>query len=272
MKNSNLFLLVASLFAMVSCGTVTHTAFYGPSQLRNGIYYSSEYAGAQTIVQEQMEEPVALAEGETYESRLTKFDSPVYNVNIIIDDPYTWWGYSWYHPYYYSWYRDYMWNYPWYSSWYAGSYWNRYWFDIHWGHRYWYGYYPHYGPIHHPVYHPAPGRPGKPVYYGKRGSSPSYRDTDRGYVSGGHTSPMGRPSQGSVTRRPQNQNGKPVVRGQNTEHKNTQGSQTPQYRRTTERSSSSYNNNNSFGVGRNSHVNNGGGARSGGSSGSYRRR
>ena len=271
MKNSNLFLLVAALFALVSCGTVSHTAFYSTGQLRNSIYYSANHGPAHVVVQEQMEAPVALAEGESYESRLTKFDSPVYNVNIIVEDPYPWWGYRWHNPYYSpSWRWGYNWYSPWYSSWYDAYYW-----DWHWYHPYWY--YPHYRPVHHPVYHPGPGagRPSKAVYYGKRGSSPSYRDTGRGGVSVSHGSPMGKPTSGSVTRRPQN--GKPVVNGENTVGRpqsiqSQQNQQNQQYRRTTERSNSSYSNSSS-GSNRNSYVNHGGGQqRSGGSSGSYRRR
>ena len=256
MKNSNLFLLVAALFAFVSCGTANLTAQWGASQYRNGIYYSAtavsnvqaapvqqyvEYA--QTQPEQVVPAAVALAEGESYEERLRKFDSPVYVVNVEYVDPYPWWtldfawsshSWRWYH----SWYaRPYWYDYHWYNHhWY-----DHYWYGHHWYHDHWYGHhhwYPHYGHVHYPSHH-RPHQPARPVYYGKRDYNPSYRDMNRGYVSspGGSKSPMGTPS-GSVTRRAAGtRSNSAVVNGQSAGSQGQQGKQgqqgQPQYRRTT---------------------------------------
>lgn len=258
MKNSNLFLLVAALFAFVSCGTANLTAQWGASQYRNGIYYSTtaasnvqaapvqqyvEYAQAQP--EQVVPASVALTEGESYEERLRKFDSPVYVVNVEYVDLYPWWtldfawsshSWRWYH----SWYaRPYWYDYHWYNHhWY-----DHYWYGHHWYHDYWYGHhhwYPHYGNIHYPPHH-RPHQPARPVYYGKRDYTPSYRDVNRGHVSTGSKSPMGNPS-GSVTRRAAGTRGNTaVVNGQPAGSQGQQGKQgqqgQPQYRRTTGNSS-----------------------------------
>ncbi len=257
MKNSNLFLLVAALFAFVSCGTANLTAQWGASQYRNGIYYSTaavsnvqappvqqyvEYAQAQP--EQAAPAPVALAEGESYEERLRKFDSPVYVVNVEYVDLYPWWtlDFAWYN---HSW--------GWHNSWYARPYWydfhwynhhwyDHYWYGHHWYHDYWYGHhhwYPHYGHIHYPPHH-RPHQPARPVYYGKRDYTPSYRDVNRGHVSTGSKSPMGNPS-GSVTRRAAGtRSSTAVVNGQSAGQQRQPGVQQgqPQYRRTTGNSSS----------------------------------
>ncbi|MBO5919401.1 MAG: hypothetical protein J6Q34_02795 [Bacteroidales bacterium] len=260
MKNSNLFLLVAALFAFVSCGTANLTAQWGASQYRNGIYYSTtaasnvqaapvqqyvEYAQAQP--EQVVPASVALAEGESYEERLRKFDSPVYVVNVEYVDLYPWWtldfawsshSWRWYH----SWYaRPYWYDYHWYNHhWY-----DHYWYGHHWYHDYWHGHhhwYPHYGHIHYPSHH-RPHQPARPVYYGKRDYTPSYRDVNRGYVSTGSKSPMGNPS-GSVTRRTAGtRSNTAVVNGQPAGQQRPQGVQQgqqgkPQYRRTVGNSSS----------------------------------
>ncbi len=258
MKNSNLFLLVAALFAFVSCGTANLTAQWGASQYRNGIYYSTtaasnvqaapvqqyvEYAQAQP--EQVVPASVALAEGESYEERLRKFDSPVYVVNVEYVDLYPWWtldfawsshSWRWYH----SWYaRPYWYDYHWYNHhWY-----DHYWYGHHWYHDHWYGHhwYPHYGHIHYPSHH-RPHQPARPVYYGKRDYTPSYRDVNRGHVSTGSKSPMGNPS-GSVTRRAAGtRSSTAVVNGQPAGSQGQQGKQgqqgQPQYRRTTGNSSS----------------------------------
>lgn len=258
MKNSNLFLLVAALFAFVSCGTANLTAQWGASQYRNGIYYSPaaqayvQAAPAQTYSDYVQAEPEAvdvqnvvqpvspvLANGESYEDLLRKFDSPVYVVNVDYVDLYPWWtmNFAWYWP---SW----RWHHSWYAGWYPGSYWDWYWADSWWYNRHWYShnwynhhwyahhYYPHYRPIHHPPHH-RPLQPARNVYYGKRDYVPSYRDVNRGAVSTGSKSPMGTPS-GSVTRRPGDTRGNTaVVKGQQAQQ-GKQGQQSqPQYRRTT---------------------------------------
>ena len=262
---------------------------------------------------------------DSYAARLRKFDSPVYTVNIVFDDPYPWWGvdYAWgswrWSPWgwdswrwnswrwgYSSWDRWYWYN-TWHSPWYAGSYWDWYWGDPWWRHHH-----------HRPVYHPAPpkgpshARPGQKVYYGKRDSSPSYRNGNMAGVSTGKGSPMGKQPQGSVTRRPsdtrynqanpQQQGAKPQVqqqggqtpqKGQNTQYRRTEqkkenvkstgntssenkrSSSGSQYNRGNSSSSSSnYRSGSSYNPGRSSHSYSSGSSssRSGGSSSSYRRR
>lgn len=53
MKNSNLFLLLASVFALASCGTYTYTAQQGGTQFRNSIYYTPGSTDSREYVQEQ---------------------------------------------------------------------------------------------------------------------------------------------------------------------------------------------------------------------------
>ncbi|MBO7268759.1 MAG: hypothetical protein J6U83_03285 [Bacteroidales bacterium] len=53
MKNNNLFLLMAAVFALISCGTANRTAYYGGTQLRNSIYYTPTSRNSQEYVQEQ---------------------------------------------------------------------------------------------------------------------------------------------------------------------------------------------------------------------------
>lgn len=176
---------------------------------------------------------------ESYEARLRKFDSPSYSINIDVYDPSPWWSYSynWYSPYGYRWYSH--WGNPWYNHygwhtpswnwrwnwhynwrwdpWYANSYWGWYdpFYDPWWGPSYWTGYWPGYWPVHRPGIHPGnrpdhhpgagPGaKPnhGKEVYYGKRNSTPSYNNANRNNGTNGNVA--GRPSTGSVTRKPAN--------------------------------------------------------------------
>ena len=178
---------------------------------------------------------------ESYEARLRKFDSPYYSINIDIYDPYPWWsyGYGWYYPYagrwhsswYHPWYSHYGWHTPswnlrwnwhynwgWHNPWYGGSYWGWYdpFYDPWWGPSYWPGYWPGYWPSHRPGFHPGHHHPGhhpgagpgarpdhrRDVYYGKRNSSPTYREVGRN--NSVSNSVAGRPNTGSVTRRPAN--------------------------------------------------------------------
>ena len=178
---------------------------------------------------------------ESYEARLRKFDSPYYSINIDIHDPYPWWsyGYGWYYPYsgrwhsswYHPWYSHYGWHTPswnlrwnwhynwgWHNPWYGGSYWGWYdpFYDPWWGPSYWPGYWPGYWPSHRPGFHPGHHHPGhhpgagpgarpdhrRDVYYGKRNSSPTYREVGRNNSIS--NSVAGRPNTGSVTRRPAN--------------------------------------------------------------------
>ena len=68
MKNSNLFLLVAALFAFVSCGTANLTAQWGASQYRNGIYFSAASANVQSAPA-QVYSDYVVAEPEVVESQ-----------------------------------------------------------------------------------------------------------------------------------------------------------------------------------------------------------
>lgn len=275
MKNNNLFLLMAAVFALISCGTANRSAYYSGPQFRNSIYYTPGNTGSQAYAQEQkhlqdLQERTSNASGnyameqqysngqdtraiyvgdnnqvdiqytpgttyaimddqESYEARLRKFDSPFYTINIEINDPYPWWGYSyrWYNPYWSRWYPG--WRSPWYGSWYSwyGPSWRWDWhyswgwydpfYDPWWGHAYWPGHWPGYWPSHRPGYHPGhhPGHhpgagPGarphdhREIYYGKRNSTPTYNGGGRGNSSVGNNYVAGRPNTGSVTRRPSN--------------------------------------------------------------------
>ena len=53
MKNNNLFILMAAVFALISCGTANRTAYYSGSQLRNSIYYTPDNSSSQAYLQEQ---------------------------------------------------------------------------------------------------------------------------------------------------------------------------------------------------------------------------
>ena len=114
MKNNSLFLLVAALFAIVSCGATDLYAQKRVSQYKNGIYYSSQQPVQNQPAQIYSEEVQAidmpaLGIDESYEERLRKFDSPVYIVNVEYADLYPWWtlnfawnsrSWSWYHSWY----------------------------------------------------------------------------------------------------------------------------------------------------------------------------
>lgn len=272
MKNSNLFLLTAALFALISCGTANRSAYYNGSQMRNSIYYTPQNRASQAYVQEQeylqdlqqrttnaTEASTAnsyydattgtkniyvgdnnevnitynpgvtytiMDDQESYEARLRKFDSPFYTINIDFNYNSPWYSHSypWYsytYPWYsYGWYPG--WRHSWYNSWYRPG-WGWYdpfydpFYDPWWGVGYYPGYYPGYHPGYypgfrpapHPGYHPAPGpgaAPGKgrDIYYGKRNSSPTYRETGKGYDKNMGNSSTARPETGSATRRPAN--------------------------------------------------------------------
>ena len=53
MKNNNLFILMAAVFALISCGTANRTAHYGGTQFRNSIYYTPSNRASQAYQQEQ---------------------------------------------------------------------------------------------------------------------------------------------------------------------------------------------------------------------------
>lgn len=163
---------------------------------------------------------------ESYESRLRKFDSPTYTINIEWNDPWynPWWG-TWYRPYWSTWgtawYNPWWGNYyswwgPSYSPWYGWGGWYDPWWGPSWGPSWYYpwgspGYYP---PHHHSGH-------GRDVYYGRREGGSSYNTS-------GH---RGANSGGSYTRREPNMshirgNNGTYIQGGNTQNRpaNTGGS------------------------------------------------
>lgn len=147
MKNKRFgFLMILAFAALASsCGT---SGYYSSSMYDDGIYYRPTAQSRAKMVAEQQAQRerdrqrqydqylakdeegnlyvvTELMDGETYESRLHKFDSPYYN-------NYAWrsyWGDPWYNPWWGSWRYGY-------SNW----YWGNPWYDVSW-----YGYYPYYG-------------------------------------------------------------------------------------------------------------------------------
>ena len=55
MKNNNLFILMAAVFALISCGTANRSAYYNGSQFRNSIYYTPDSRNSQAYLQEQQQ-------------------------------------------------------------------------------------------------------------------------------------------------------------------------------------------------------------------------
>ncbi|MCF0167308.1 MAG: hypothetical protein HUJ93_01500 [Bacteroidales bacterium] len=194
MKIRFLLLSLAATALLCSCGTMN---YYSSDAFDDGIYYRPDRSVARvTVVKEtaptQPQKSVlaeaesdldifALAEGETYEQRLTKFsDTTTYSIYLEYNgwyDPWynPWWGswHSWYSPYrpgYYGWHMGMYspWCYdPWYyDSWYYSG-WFSPWYYNPWLYAGWYDpffYGPHImGPGHH-GHHPGSGpgehRPG----------------------------------------------------------------------------------------------------------------
>lgn len=223
MKNNRFgFLMILAFAALASsCGT---SGYYATEQYNDGIYYRPTAASRAKMVaaqealrererQRQYDQYLAkdedgnlyvvteLLDGETYESRLHKFDSPYYNNYVwhsYWDWDYPWWGswryaYSnwyWRSPWYdVSWYGHYP-YYGWYSPYYSWGGWYSPWY---WGAGYagWYGWH-HWHHWHHSPghVHPGPGpRPdrGRNIVYTPRNSatgSGMYRTTGSGSVNG----------------------------------------------------------------------------------------
>ena len=151
---------------------------------------------------------------ESYEARLRKFDSPVYTVNIEWNSPYNYDWYNWnsWHTYGYwgwhnPWYRHSCWHNPWYygygyawhspyygwyDPWYYGY--GHGWYDP-WYYGYGYGWYdPWWGHGWNPAPFPSHNHPHRDIYYGHRGSSPSY-NTTAGRGGSSYTRNMGNVSQ-----------------------------------------------------------------------------
>ena len=150
MKNNYFILSIVYLFTLISCGTSSKLSHNENNKFQNGIYYTpsanEQYAsnqnkqelkelqnktqnsfynrgtntetiyldGDQNIVDIDYNPNVNYSivdNDESYESRLKKFDSPTYTININTN--YAWGGNPW-----------------WSSSW----YWNSPWY---WGNRWW---------------------------------------------------------------------------------------------------------------------------------------
>lgn len=194
MKNRSLFILLAAVLPLLSCGTVSNSALHGGGQFKNSIYYtpgSRVYAagiqsdGNGRETSEQLHQGVSgdtrtiyvgednevninyepgatysiVDDDESYAARLRKFDSPAYTINIDFVEPSYWSSISfgWYYPW---WGRHYAWYGPgWHWHW--DSYWHNPWYDHIWGRPHWAWHNPWYdpwwGPIHHPIYAPWPG-------------------------------------------------------------------------------------------------------------------
>ena len=200
MKNNRFGFFVILAFAALasSCGT---SGYYASSVYDDGIYYRPTAESRAKIVaaqeaqrekerQRQYDQYLAkdedghlyvvteLMDGETYESRLHKFDSPWYT-------NYAWYGYwdsPWYNPWWgswrYSYYNRAFWGSPWYySSWYGyyDPYYYYSWDPWYWGTGMYAGWYGWYGwdRWHHHYYYPS---------YGYYGPGPGPRDHYRNVV------------------------------------------------------------------------------------------
>ena len=237
MKNKRFGLMLILAFAALatSCGT---SGYYASTSYEDGIYYRptkeerAKMIAEQQALREQAEQRqydqylakdedgnlyvvTELLDGETYESRLHKFDSPWYTNPYWYDTwnygwynswygyrPYYAYGYpyygyygyyGYYNPWYYSWgyYDPWYWGAGAYGSWYAWNYWDRArWYDRYYGH----GYGPGPGP--------GPDREnGSRIVHTPRTSSGMYRTTGTSGSSRGMYSTKRSGSGGSVSTR-----------------------------------------------------------------------
>ena len=191
MKNRSLFILLPAIFLFSGCGPLLLSEQV-QGRFTNGIYATAEDRAFHekamkdrrlAELQKQTdasainindygntENSYYLADGESYEERLRKFDSPVYIYNIELNDlwydsywyrPAWYWGTGWYNPYWGGFYSSFWFGGP-YWHWYDVPGWSWYW-DWHWPSPwYHYGYWPHH---HHST---------RDIYYGRRDSGPSY--------------------------------------------------------------------------------------------------
>ena len=190
MKNNRFgFLMILAFAALASsCGT---SGYYATGAYDDGIYYrpsadsrakmvAAQEAQRERERQRQYDQYLAkdeegnlyvvteLMDGETYESRLRKFDNPFYYSYA----GYGYWDNPWYNPWWGSWRYGYSyWHNPWYDvSWYGTypyfgySYIHPYgwsWYDPwYWGvggYAGWYGYHHWYRPYHYNPGHVGPG-------------------------------------------------------------------------------------------------------------------
>lgn len=237
MKNKRFGLLLILAFAALasSCGT---SGTYASMTYDDGIYYRpSKEQRAKMIAERDAERERAaqrkydqylahdeegnlyvvteLMDGETYESRLHKFDSPWYT------NPYWYntWNYAWYNSWYG--YPYYTYGYPYYGyyGYYGpygpyGPYWSGRWYYDPWfwgagtyatvyGWNYYYGRYGHYGPRYwhdHIAPGPGPGSHGRNVVYTPRSNgSGMYRTTGTATGSRGMYTTRRSTSGGSIS-------------------------------------------------------------------------
>lgn len=212
MKNRTLFMLVPALFLFCGCSSI-YMSQQNPDRFTNGIYVTPEEKEAryqamdnERLAQLQKETSASiineygdthntyyLTDGESYESRLRKFDSPVYVYNIDLDDlwydsywyrPAWYWGAGWYNPYWGGIYQSYWFGNP-YWYWYGSPswYWDWYW-PTPWMHYHYYGWWadPWWPGYHHGHHHA-----GRDIYYGSRNSTPMYNNRVYGRNNGGST-------------------------------------------------------------------------------------
>lgn len=203
MKNRSLFILLPTIFLFSGCGSL-FLSEQAQSRFTNGIYVTAEEKALREKVMEDKndygnrENTYYLSEGESYEERLRKFDSPVYIYNIDLNDlwydsywyrPAWYWGTGWYNPYwgglygsfwfgdpYWHWYGAPGWSWSW--DWYWPSPWYHYSYYGWWRDPWWHGggHWPHH-------YHST-----RDIYYGRRDSSPSYNNRTHSFSRNGGSS------------------------------------------------------------------------------------
>ena len=166
-------ILILAAAALSAC-----TAMYFPTSSaysRNSIYYAS-VEEVNTTVSDTL-----VLDNESYEAKLHKFDSPTYTIELNLT--------PWYPSYYWRWnawsvspyiYTSIYWDWSW-RPYHYYDYWG-YYNPYRYSYRY---YYPHrsYWDWHRPYYtyhpHKPSHRPGRDVYYTRRGGmsgpTPSYR-------------------------------------------------------------------------------------------------
>lgn len=179
MKNIKFFATIIMLLVLCSCGSGTMTLNGG---YRNSIYYTSEdVLPVNSVSVSQEETQVVIADEETYEQKLHKFDSPTYSIELNLT--------PWYPSYYWRWnswrlspyvYTSIYWDWSW-RPYYYYDYWG-YYNPYRYSYRYYYPY-RSYWDWHRPYYtyyhHKPSHRPGRDVYYTRRGGmsgpTPSHR-------------------------------------------------------------------------------------------------
>lgn len=270
MKNNLFRPILVALLALTFTSSCGINNYYSSSEYDDGIYYRADRSSRVRMVSDKVRnrelEPTKeyLAEdeegnlyvvseylnGETYESRLRKFDSPTYSFSINFGV----WGNPWYNPWWGNWIYPFG---PCYASTYwcwRWGYWDP-WFDPVWGWPYTPGYYPFRPyPYYHYAY--APARPYIPVVVDRRPSVYTARTSTygggayRGNTSGARNSGVYRNissgsgrgttySVGSYTRR--NSNSTASGRSVNTSTRQTRYKRTTLEKARNSRSNTNYN-------------------------------